>query len=58
MKKIATEDSLDREVVLYDGEVKERIERELENIRLIRSMLENDECKLECMPVYDVSKKR
>lgn len=57
MKKIATEDSLDREVVLYDGEVKERIERELENIRLIRSMLENDECKLECMPVYDVSKK-
>lgn len=57
MKKIATEDSLDGEVVLYDGSIRERIERELENIRFIRLMLENDECKLECMPVYDVNKK-
>lgn len=57
MKNIATRDSLDREIVVYAGSIKERIERELENIRAIRTMLETDECELECMPIYDIREK-
>lgn len=57
MKKIATHDSLDREIVVYTGSIKERIEKELENIRAIRTMLEADECELECMPIYDIKEK-
>lgn len=57
MKRIATQDSLDREIVVYTGSVRERIERELENIRAIRAMLEADECELECMPIYDIREK-
>lgn len=54
MKKIVSEDSLDREIVVYNGKIRDRIEKELENIRGIKAMLEADKCELECMPIYDV----
>lgn len=57
MKKIAMTDSLDREIVVYSGNIRERIEKELENIRTIMAMIESDECELECMPIYDIKEK-
>lgn len=57
MKKIVTQNSLDREIVVYTGSIKERIEKELQNIKAIRTMLESDECELECMPIYDIKEK-
>ena len=54
MKKIVLDTASDRQLVSYQGNVRESIFRELEVIRLINSFSETDECRFDELPIYNV----